>query len=287
MEPAEVENPVGKESAGPQQPAFDLENLFTGVMEKTTTPKEAASVLDGRFAEMETRMAEMGARTATPGQPSETAIKSVVARLSETPTNWHQGTVYFLSSNAPEDATMKKYVPWMFLFSVIIVFAQCATAAGILTSIFWPACIFSDQCITGMYCEIGMRNRCRYCGNSAPLPMENAIDAETGQAVTYNQAEDLEYAGFNLTAVADLCSSAAVGVNQEAKLILMKLDTFDRSVESVIEWCDRCVRPLGDVDDLSSKHHAAGSVAAMGRFDWMAVWFTGGIVALTVVGELK
>ena len=41
--------------------------------------------------------------------------------------DWHQATVYFACTNEPEDAWMKRWVPFMFLMSALMVLAQVCT----------------------------------------------------------------------------------------------------------------------------------------------------------------
>lgn len=53
---------------------------------------------------------------------------------------WHQAVVFYASSTAPEDAAIRKRLPWMFLVSVLMVVAQCATVVAVLVGTFTPAC---------------------------------------------------------------------------------------------------------------------------------------------------
>ena len=106
-------------------------------------------------------------------------MQSVVARLTETPTNFHQATVHFLATDAPEDAAMARKAPLLYAGSMAMVGLQSMTAMGVLVGTVLPSCATSDQCGAGAYCWVH-RGRCDYCGGGVPLPL--AVDPELGSA---------------------------------------------------------------------------------------------------------
>jgi hypothetical protein len=73
----------------------------------------------------------------TPAAGLEGIIKNVFAHLTEAPTNWHQCVVYYLTSDAPEDAAAKRYVPAMF-------FTSCESAIN-QTAVWCPLCTSSSS----------------------------------------------------------------------------------------------------------------------------------------------
>lgn len=123
-------------------------------------------------------------------------MKRVLARLTETPANWHQATVFVCTSAEPEDVRVRW---WLMLGSLSMVLFQCAAAIGALRNTQNRSCSDNVQCdvVMGMYCEdftfqeqtstaagcagcgVKQANRCSYCGRSTPVPLQ--INISTGE----------------------------------------------------------------------------------------------------------
>ena len=147
-------------AAATANPAFAGErgtvDIEAGLRDGSLTTEQAFSLQERRLrAEMEARekqlrveMKEMVAAAqlgaAEGGATLAAAVRGLVARLTETPTNFHQATVHFLVANEPqddaehhdhpkdaEDAAIAR-APLMFAGSVAMVLLQSITAMGVL-----------------------------------------------------------------------------------------------------------------------------------------------------------
>jgi hypothetical protein len=117
-----------------------------------------------------------------------------------------------------------------------MVVLQCMVAVGVALGTVFPACGSSDQCHqAGTYCMIGKYDRCSSCGDDHPLPPQ--IDPATGGALNNPDAPD--FAGFNLTAVAQLCADPSLSVG----------DVGPRGsghvASSIVSWCKSDNASLG------------------------------------------
>ena len=156
---------------------------------------------------------------------------------------------------------MARRAPLLYAGSLAMVLLQSATAVGVMIGTIAPSCATSDQCGAGMYCQVGVNDRCWYCGWG---PVEN---------------NDIG----NLTRVAEVCTLPyveRVGLDGGGNDIAFP-DT------AVASWCETCVRNDGTVDPLTGKSLRSGNLAAMGPFDHVAFVIAAFTVAFTVVGELK
>jgi hypothetical protein len=220
--------------------------------------------------------------------------------------NYHpRSNVYFAAAD-PEDAD--KFLRGCGLLAgVAMVALQCMVVVGVGAGTAWPACGSTDQCPqAGTYCTVGADDRCAYCGDFPPLP--DQIDPATGGTLNDPQAPD--FAGYNLTAVAELCTDPTMAPSRKGD----RKGDF-HTVSSLVSWCkfgnkaldvcfdfselsrwhtimpiigETCVHPIdGTVDPLTNGSLMAANVAAMGIVDWAALLFATSIAALAVVGELK
>ena len=85
--------------------------------------------MESRLAKLETQFA---ARFASESGGSQD-VAAAVARIGTAPTNWHQATIFFLTSKAEEDETMRNKAPLMFLGGVLMVVVQIIAAYGLVT----------------------------------------------------------------------------------------------------------------------------------------------------------
>jgi hypothetical protein len=266
MHVSEVVNP-----AGPASPRADAGAIIADIeaarRDGTATVEQAMQLMEANIAELEERLVQGGT-------PAEAAMRSLVARLTEAPTNLHQATVYFAGREPEHEDAGKAMVS--FLAGLAIVGLQSAVAVGVVMGTVSPSCISSDQCAAGTFCAVGGAQRCWYCGENAPLPAQ--IDPATGG--TLNDAYATNFASYNLTGVAEVCADPSLSVMQ------VSLGTHQDTADAT-SWCEACVRNDGTVDPLTPTAHIADNVAAMGLFDWAALLFATLVAALAVVGELK
>jgi hypothetical protein len=118
------------------------------------------------------------------------------------------------------------------LAGVAMVTLQTMVVVGVALGISSPACSSSDQCHQpGTFCEVGVSDRCKYCGGGAPLPPQTA--PATGGALNDPVAPDFVIVGFNLTAVAELC----VDPNPHGPTQTYTGDYVYHTASSVVSWC--------------------------------------------------
>jgi hypothetical protein len=235
--------------------------------------KMMIAVTDAKMVTLRAEFAELRAEL-TQAAPGADAIAVFVAHLSQAPTNWHQSAVHF-AALPPEDQDAGWSVTTL-LGGIVIVMAQCVVAVGLFSGTLHPSCESNDQCAQkGVYCDVGGNDRCGFCGFRSPLPTQT--DPETGGTLNNPHAED--FTGYNTTLVAEVCG-----------------DPTDYIAEywlpaRVASWCESCVSSKSTwrsrFDPLTPDSLTATNVAAMGKFDWVALLLAAFIVALTVVGELK
>jgi hypothetical protein len=109
------------------------------------------------------------------------------------------------------------------LAGVAMVALQCMVVGGVLAGTFAPACGSNDQCHqAGMYCMVGLLDRCQYCGERSLLPAQT--DPATGG--TLNHAEAPDFVGFNLTALAEICADPSLYTGD-----------LGHTPSSIVSWC--------------------------------------------------
>jgi hypothetical protein len=106
---------------------------------------------------------------------------------------------------------------------------QCMVVVGAVAGTSTPACGSSDQCHqAGTYCKVGVNNRCDFCGEDHPLPLQ--ADPATGGGLNDPYAPG--FAGFNITAVAELCADPSLYTSNSY------------TVSSIMSWCKSCGEAL-------------------------------------------
>ena len=216
-------------------------------------------------------------------------VVSIYSHLIAAPPNWHQALIFFLSSSAAEDGTMRRSAPLLFGAAALMVLAQTMVAVGVAVGTVEKSCTSNDQCIAGKWCmessadgEAEEGARCSYCGSDLPLPLQ--IDDTGG---VWNHNIDDNFVGYNSSYAEEICArpvTSHIGIAPRA-------GTTDFAVPfsavSVSNWCDSCFHALtGDVNSMTSIKLYAANLAAMKPFDWAALVFVATIVAFTLVGEL-
>eukprot|EP01048_Picozoa_sp_COSAG05_P007034 COSAG05_NODE_482_length_9373_cov_198.471318_2_plen_372_part_00 len=175
--------------------------------------------------------------------------------LCAAPANWHQFTIYSLSTRDEEDEGIRKGAGLTTLVSALLVLFQLFTAIGIINSTVHPACYTSDQCTQkGEFCKVdGMEGtlfNCQFCGDPD------------------NRPSDLP-SPFNSSQLKELCS----GQSQTAL---------------ATSWCEACVNPgTWNVDTLTRKTLWSSNSLAMGSLDMFTMIFASGMVGFAVAGEVK
>eukprot|EP01043_Picozoa_sp_COSAG02_P036645 COSAG02_NODE_2698_length_8208_cov_10.377482_3_plen_207_part_00 len=117
-----------------------------------------------------------------------------------------------------------------------------------------------------------------FCGVDTPLPRQVAPSG-----AKLNWAIDEDFAGFNRSLVAETCAEPYL-----ERLGLSGLGVV-RSYPpgAVVSWCETCKRNDESIDPTSGPAIRSANVAAMGRYDWIALVFAAFVVAFTCVGELN
>jgi len=251
--------------ANPLQPTSqDAEALVARDPEAPMTRADFELAKRQMMAEMEARLEQqVGARV-------ESTVRAISARLTETPCNFHQATVYFAASDSPEDAAASAKAPLFFVASVAIVLMQTFAATGMLTGTSFKGCSSSDECTKdnpGTWCNIGRSDRCEFCGGgTGVLPR---ADSEDGPA-------------NNLTLVAEVCA-----MPHTSYISYFHDSPTNFPATAVGSWCETCIRNDGTVDPLTATSLMRANIAAMGGADICAFIFSACFVALSVIGELK
>jgi hypothetical protein len=107
-------------------------------------------------------------------------------------------------------------------------------ALGVWAGNSTPSCGTSDQCHqAGTFCAVGVVDRCDYCGDDPSLP--DQTDPITGG--TLNDARAADFAGYNLTAVSELCADPTVYLSLHTDGTARHGNWYPPTVSSVVSWC--------------------------------------------------
>ena len=130
-----------------------------------------------------------------------------------------------------------------------------------------------------MYCHVGERFRCNYCG-TAGLPLAPQYD-DAGEKI-----KSLEHPSLNLTGLPEACADPGPPTSTRADQAPVEL--LRGLPSAVASWCQTCVHPVDyTVDQMTPQKLLNDNVGMMGPFDWGALAFATFIVSFSVVGELK
>jgi hypothetical protein len=142
-----------------------------------------------------------------------------------------RSNVYFAATD-PEDADAVQLGCGL-LAGVAMVALQCMVVIGTLTGTFSPTCASSDQCHqAGMFCDVGATKRCGFCGNPVLPPQ---ADPATGG--TLNDVTAPDFAGFNLTAVEEMCADPSLYMLLAGVVVCTSGCTSQGSALSIVSWC--------------------------------------------------
>ena len=204
-------NPLGSD-AGSNGGRSELEGALKGLQDGSLSDQEAAAVMermmDARVSDLRTELglgsaggpangggdiAALRSELAAGGSESSKGpqwglVRRVLARLEESPTNWHQGTVFAFARQDAEPE-MARRARILLAGSFAIVLLQCWTAVAIFTGTVFQACQTSDQCRPGQYCQVGEfaagdlaapgAGRCAFCGGRPPLEVQLDLSGAT------------------------------------------------------------------------------------------------------------
>lgn len=201
MEKVQVENPAASAGFDAEQDDADGDDHDDGAMSTVVAGSSNIS------SEETVRLFEALARDAAQGQQDPSAGAALIAHLvrasSSPPDNYHQCVVYFLTTEAEADADLRAVAPIMLAGSYVMVTVQVMTTIAIWSGALFPACLNNDLCVEGMFCYQNRRGDgiCYNCGSVVPLLLQT--DTE-GNTLNYYRAPD--FAGYNTTAMAELCA---------------------------------------------------------------------------------
>jgi hypothetical protein len=112
---------------------------------------------------------------------------------------------------------------------------QCMVVVGVAAGIVAPRCGSNDQCRqAGSFCGVGVDSRCHWCGYKDGRPLPPQTDPATGGALNDPYAPD--FAGYNLTAVAELCADPNVYFMDDDNIDHID-GPFTHTVSSIVSWC--------------------------------------------------
>jgi hypothetical protein len=274
-------NPLAPPSGG------DVE---TGSAEATLQQQVAGLVALNLKARLETLERGGGASGA------DAAIRSVFASIGTAPANWHQATVFFLSSEKEVDQAMRKRAPLMFVGGLVIIIFQIIVTAGLFVGSLAPSCLSNEQCVhmPGSWCTLGGANRCFACGQTGIYPnLENDVIAcqwgpnepHVGRSPT-DPGNCFPNLYRNKTAVAKVCTDPQDRLAWDATQGKIN-DPIGFKAKGVRAWCEACIFTDGEVNRFTIADHMVGNVMSMGAYDWVTLLFATYVVGLSIVGELK
>ena len=129
---------------------------------------EKAAPAELSLQSVDARLAALEKRDKSGKEELQNAVANVFAQLSEAPTNWHQATIYFMTSTAEEDASMRKLTPPMSLGGLVMVMLQITAAYSVVSGMVHPSCTSNTQCERpGFFCYTAPgkeRGKCQMCG---------------------------------------------------------------------------------------------------------------------------
>jgi hypothetical protein len=223
------------------------------------------------------------AQARDPGSGGLSAMIShlVAVAAARVDLNYHQCTVYFLTTEAEEDAELRAKAPLLLAGSCVIVVVQCATAMAIYMGNLYPACASDDFCEKGEYCNL-MNPRCTRCGTNLPMPIQTNAAGET-----FNYYLDPRFVGYNSTLAAELCYDPVATIGVDA--LGLPAPFTARTVEA---WCRNCFAVehpgvSGSVDPMTSTMKATMRVDSMDQLDWAAMFFSTTVVGFAMARELQ
>ncbi len=252
FEPSKAERPAVLDAN-----CRDIESALAGLQDKTLTPAQAAVAIVHHMQQLKAEMRDdLRAELAAATPSAERTIKGVVARLTNAPTSFHQGTVFFAGS---EEQALKDIAPAAMFGSMLMCLIQCATAVGLIAGTGPNSCFSSAQCRDGTFCMVDGNNRCWACsGFPKQLQDGELLTVEELRAVEAAQGDSWH---FNLTSfISKVCISPTDSYRTNAANAKVTLHAA-----SVMSWCETCVHPIDNT--VSGTSEGVATLGAMGLFD--------------------
>ena len=205
--------------------------------------------------------------------PFQKAIRSVIAHLTEAPTNFHQATTYLhIETNEGVIENKSKLRSLMLFFSIIIVLMQFVAVQSLVIGGTYPSCLQNSQCRTdGQYCKcfgkqiVGI---CDYCDSENTLRLiEKNYDVPAKDAILSLFLKSSSSTENATKLLANICASP-VNVYIEA-------------------FCEKCWNRHDRKVNNNSELKTVASNSVLLWSDFITLIFVCIIVSLTIVGELK
>eukprot|EP01048_Picozoa_sp_COSAG05_P022210 COSAG05_NODE_4359_length_1550_cov_2.457615_1_plen_270_part_10 len=179
----------------------------------------------------------------------QTAMKKMIAQHSEAPSSYFQ--LLTMAAASDDDAIATTKAPLMFVGGVLMLVVQLIVAQGLaMGGSDRTTCINNNSCMKdSTFCEISPNKFCEFCGHAPFLPAETA-------GGTLNWPLDVEYIGFNITLVEEVCTPPYQARVRPDVLGTAGADTtMELSAATVANWCAACVGQSPEngetfVDDL-------------------------------------
>ena len=260
-----VDNPMGAEI----EPASPLADVEAALARGGVTPDQASEamkamgkLLDERDEKVRAEVAAMiaagGSGDGDGGDAQTSQVHAIMARLSTHPANFHQCAVLLASTDGSKhtraSGTFKDSAAVYYAASLSMALTQCITACGVWKGTFYPSCSSNDHCMAGTWCYTMHGQRCGYCGDELPLPRQDVgtcvlepnqyggvQTVEDDRCMSYNFPRDPNFAGFNKTYVAELCTAPPDGLSPGQN----NNGNPDQYAQvDVVSWCEACVHPI-------------------------------------------
>ena len=264
--------------------------------------------LKREMARFKREILDASSPVATSGcRASDDSMHAVLARVGAAPTNWHQATVFFLTSKADEDMEMRAKAPFMYAASLLMVLMQFLATMGIAAGMMFPTCVQSSQCQSGCFCyKTGSSSRglCTFCGSVTPLVpywsppgTERTGYGPTGYEKQWNvlstslyprdglrrPADAVGFAGFNVTHVKATCTPPFQKVR---RFTILTEDEVPGYARRTLTWTGEDVPP-GIVPSRVTLDHHIGlqnndfSASSVGAWCDNCVYSTGDVSHLS------
>ena len=143
LESKTTDNPLEAQAQEPEAAALSFPEY--GASFSTEQARDLVSTVETLTAELR----ELRRRQDEAAAGLESSVRAVAGWLTEASPNWHQATIFFCTTDAPEDAELRKRGPVLFVASCIIVFVQLITLVGVIIGTLARSCVKADHCQMG------------------------------------------------------------------------------------------------------------------------------------------
>jgi len=236
-----IENPLALEMGttdSPLETTGPKVDIEAALKAGTLTEAQAIVLQERLRKEMEAKIATLEERLGGQAAPIGAAIRSVLASLTEAPTNWHQGVVCGLVSSSPAHE-LHRWAPLGCLVSATIVAMQCAVAVVLVVGTVESTCANNDQCAPGTFCA-PERDLCFYCGEDVPPGIREIIHPAYGlywdESLFDHRRENPPE--WNPTRNTTLGLASACGAPDLETRLEEESQSWTQSPLTLLAWCD-------------------------------------------------